>query len=30
MAAGVMDRLWDAGDLVDLLEEAEERAERAA
>jgi len=29
MAAGVTDRLWDAGDLVGLLE-AEERAKRAA
>jgi IS1 family transposase len=29
MAAGVTDRLWDAGDLVSLLE-SEERAERAA
>jgi IS1 family transposase len=29
MAAGVTDRLWDAGDLVGLLE-ADERAERAA
>lgn len=29
MAAGVTDHLWDAGDLVGLLE-AEERAERAA
>jgi IS1 family transposase len=29
MAAGVTDRLWDAGDLVGLLE-AEERVERAA
>ena len=29
MAAGVTDHLWDAGDLVGLLE-AEEMAERAA
>jgi len=29
MAAGVTDHLWDAGELVGLLE-AEERAERAA
>jgi len=29
MAAGVTDHLWDAGDLVGLLE-AEEKAERAA
>jgi hypothetical protein len=29
MAAGVTDHLWDASDLVGLLE-AEERAERAA
>jgi hypothetical protein len=29
MAAGVIDRLWDASDLIGLLE-AEERAERAA
>ena len=29
MAAGVTDRLWDAGDLVSLLE-CEEKVERAA
>jgi 3-methyladenine DNA glycosylase/8-oxoguanine DNA glycosylase len=29
MAAGVADRLWDAGDLVGLLEAYERRAERA-
>jgi hypothetical protein len=29
MAAGVTDRLWDAGDLLGLLE-AEEREQRAA
>lgn len=29
MAAGVTDRLWDASDLIGLLEAYERRAERA-
>ena len=30
MAAGVTDRLWDVAELVDLWEQYERRAERAA